>query len=72
MTKKLPGPPFYKAIYMRFGGKPFTWVVRKFQKRSPLAVMLAFVLLGIIVALTGQWWGLLWLIIGIVLGHFWW
>ena len=69
---QLPGPSWYRWIYSHWGGKPWTWLVRDYQRKNPLLVMLAFMVLGIILAGTGQWWGLALFVLGVVIGHFWW
>jgi len=65
----------YEKLWLRAGGKPWTEIVREEQKASPLAFMLIFFFLGVmVVKLTGRrwWWIALAFATGIIAGHFWW
>jgi len=64
----------YKWLYTRIGGEPWTFIIRREQKKFPLAFMLLFLALGIVVGKYAKkhYWQLLiafWL--GILCGHFW-
>ena len=65
----------YEKLWRKVGGKPWTEIVREDQKDSPLVYLLIFLGLGILVArLAGKnWWQILvWFLLGIICGHFWW
>lgn len=65
----------YKQLWARIGGKPWTEFVREDQKVEPLAYMLIFLFMGImLVKLTGGrwWWVMIGFVLGILAGHFWW
>ena len=65
----------YEKMWRRIGGKPWTGIVRDEQKQSPLAFLLIFLGLGILVGkLAGKYWWqiLLGFLLGILCGHFWW
>jgi len=65
-------PSWYIWLFTKIGGRPWTWIVRDYQKKNPLLVMLIFLGLGIGLAATGQWWALALFFLGVVIGHFWW
>ena len=55
--------------------KPITHITRDEQKANPLAFMLIFLAIGIIMVKFSAkyWWqALLWLLAGIVMGHIFW
>jgi predicted MFS family arabinose efflux permease len=66
---------FYKWLYSKVGGKPWTEIVQEHQQKAPLLYMLIFLFLGIMVAkLAGRYWWqiLIGFLLGILAGHFWW
>ena len=65
----------YEWLYVRVGGKPWTDIIREDSKKAPLAYMLIFLFLGImLVLLVGwPWWQILvGGLVGLLAGHFWW
>ncbi len=70
----MPGK-FYKWLYTRIGGRPWTYIIRDDQKESPLMYMLIFLGLGILLMVLARkyWWQLLLgFLFGVLIGHFWW
>ncbi len=69
-AKKLPGPDWYKFIYLHLGGLPFTYRMRSWGRHNPLPTILATALL---LWLDWRWFGGIgFLLTGILLGHIWW
>ena len=65
----------YKSLWTKVGGRPWTEIIREDQKRAPLAYLLIFLGLGILLAkLAGKyWWQIaIGFLVGILCGHFWW
>lgn len=66
---------FYKMLYTKFGGRQWTDIIRDEQKTNPLFFMLLFLFLGVVVVKVTKekWWlAVIWLALGIIIGHFWW
>jgi predicted MFS family arabinose efflux permease len=65
----------YRRLWTAVGGKPWTEIIREDQRKAPLAFLLFFLGLGILVGrLAGKYWWqvLLGFLLGILCGHFWW
>lgn len=65
----------YGWVWSRVGGRPWTYIIRDEQKKAPLAFLLLFLGLGLLLAKVAgkNWWQLLLgFLVGILVGHLWW
>ena len=65
----------YEKLWRKVGGKPWTEIIRDDQRKAPLAFLIVFMGLGVLVGkLAGKDWLqiLLGFLLGILCGHFWW
>ena len=69
-AQHLPGPNWYKFLYLRLGGLPFTYQMRCWSRHPPMPTMLGFALL---LYLGYMWLGKTALLLtGILFGHVFW
>ena len=65
----------YEKLWRRVGGRPWTEIIREDQQASPLAYLLIFLGLGLLLGRLAAkyWWQVLvGFLLGILCGHLWW
>lgn len=66
---------WYKALWSRLGGRPWTYIARDLNREWPLLFPLVFLSIGIAIGRIAKkhWWKILLAILaGIVIGHIFW